>query len=181
MLATLVDKPFDEKGWVYEVKWDGYRALAFMNNGKVELKSRNDKSFNDKFYPIYEQVKKWNVNAIVDGEIVVIGDKGVSHFGNLQNWRSEADGELVYYVFDILWLDGKSLMDLTLLERREILEQIMPDNDQIRLSKLFKESGTKFFEAAQKNGLEGIIAKRADSIYTPNDRTKNWLKIKANK
>jgi len=181
MLATLVDEPFDEKGWVYEIKWDGYRALAFMNKDKVELKSRNDKSFNEKFYPIYERIKKWNINAIVDGEIVVIGDRGISHFGNLQNWRSEADGELVYYVFDILWLDGKNLMNLSLLERREILQKIMPDDDRIRLSQLFKESGTKFFNAAQKNGLEGIIAKKADSVYNAGDRTRDWLKIKANK
>lgn len=181
MLATLVDKPFNEKGWVYEVKWDGYRAMAFMNKGKVELRSRNDKSFNKKFYPIYDHLKKWKINAIVDGEIVVIGKKGVSHFGNLQNWRSEADGELVYYIFDILWLDGKNLMDLPLMERREILEQVMPNDDRIRLSKLFKESGTKFFNAAQKNGLEGIVAKKADSIYVPGERTRSWLKIKASK
>ena len=179
MLATLADKPFDDKGWVCEVKWDGYRALAFMNKGKVELKSRNGKSFNEKFYPIYDHLREWNIHAIVDGEIVVIGDNGVSHFGDLQNWKSEADGELVYYVFDILWLDGKNLMDLTLLERRTILENRMPVDDRIRLSKLFTESGTEFFKAAKKNGLEGIIAKKADSIYIPGERTRNWLKIKA--
>lgn len=181
MLTTLVDKPFDEPGWVYEVKWDGYRALAFMNNGKVELKSRNDKSFNEKFYPIYEHVKAWNINAVVDGEIVVVSDKGISHFGNLQNWRSEADGDLVYYVFDILWLDGKDITMLPLLERREILKQIMPDDDRIRMSELFTESGTDFYNAAKQNGLEGIIAKKADSEYLPGFRTTNWLKIKANK
>ena len=181
MLATLVDKPFDEPGWVYEVKWDGYRALAFMNKGNAELKSRNDKSFNDKFYPIYESLKAWNVNAIVDGEIVVIGEKGISHFGNLQNWRSEADGDLVYYVFDILWLDGKDITMLPLLERRAILKQIMPDDDHIRMSEIFSESGTDFYNAAKQNGLEGIIAKRADSDYLPGVRTDYWLKIKANK
>ena len=181
MLATLVDKPFDEPGWVYEVKWDGYRALAFMNKGKAELKSRNDKSFNEKFYPIYESIKKWNINAIVDGEIVVVGKEGISHFGDLQNWRSEADGDLVYYIFDIIWLDGKDLTSLSLLERREVLKQVMPKDDHLRLSEIFKESGTDFYNAAQQNGLEGIIAKRADSPYFPGARTDNWLKIKANK
>jgi bifunctional non-homologous end joining protein LigD len=181
MLATLVDKPFDEEGWVYEVKWDGYRAVGFMNKGKVELKSRNDKSFNEKFYPIYDSLKAWNINAIVDGEVVVVTDKGNSHFGNLQNWKSEADGELVYYLFDIIWLDGKDLTNLTLLERREILKQIMPKDNSIRLSELFQESGTDFYNAAKQNGLEGIIAKKADSIYEPGVRTDNWLKIKANK
>jgi bifunctional non-homologous end joining protein LigD len=181
MLATLVDKPFDEEGWVYEIKWDGYRALAFMNNGKVELKSRNDKSFNEKFYPIYESIKNWNINAIVDGEIVVLAENGVSNFGSLQNWRSEADGQLIYYVFDIIWLDGKDLTDLTLLERREILKQVMPEDSNIRLSELFQESGTDFYNAAKQNGLEGIIAKKADSSYYPGARTEDWLKIKANK
>lgn len=181
MLATLVDTPFDKPGWVYEVKWDGYRAMAFMNNGKAELKSRNDKSFNEKFYPVYDSIKNWNINAIVDGEIVVVGDKGVSHFGNLQNWRSEADGELVYYVFDIIWLDGKDLTELSLLQRREILKWVIPDDDRIRLSEIFTESGTDFYKAAKQNGLEGIIAKRADSAYYPGVRTDNWLKIKANK
>ncbi len=181
MLATLVDKPFDEKGWVYEVKWDGYRALAFMNKDKAELKSRNDKSFNKKFYPIYQSIKDWNINAIVDGEVVVVAENGVSNFGNLQNWRSEADGELIYYVFDIIWLDGKDLSQLTLLERREILKQVMPEIENIRLSELFKESGMDFYNAAKQNGLEGIIAKKADSLYEPGARTDNWLKIKANK
>jgi bifunctional non-homologous end joining protein LigD len=181
MLTTLVDKPFDEEGWVYEVKWDGYRALAFMNNGKAELKSRNDKSFNEKFYPIYDSIKNWNINAIVDGEIVVLAENGISNFGNLQNWRSETDGELIYYIFDIIWLEGKDLTDLTLLERREILKQVMPKDNGIRLSELFNESGTDFYNAAKQNGLEGIVAKKADSVYYPGVRTDNWLKIKANK
>ncbi|HSH66958.1 MAG TPA: DNA ligase D [Bacteroidia bacterium] len=181
MLATLIDKPFDRKGWVYEIKWDGYRALSFMNKGKADLKSRNNKSFNEKFYPIYQSIKKWGINAIVDGEIVVIDEKGISHFGNLQNWRNETDGYLVYYIFDILWMDGKDLTSLSLLKRRDILSQVMPDDDRIRLSKIFMESGTDFYNAAKQNGLEGIIAKKADSKYYPGTRTDNWLKIKANK
>ena len=93
MLATLVDKPFDEEGWLYEIKWDGYRAVAMINKGKVNLISRNNKSFNEKFYPVVEALKKWEINAIIDGEVVVLNEKGVSNFGALQNWRSEADGE----------------------------------------------------------------------------------------
>src|SRR5436190_21935367 len=100
MLATLVDIPFDEPGWLYEIKWDGYRAVALLNKGKVNLISRNDKSFNKKFYPVYDALQKWKVNAVVDGEVTVLNEKGIAHFGSLQNWRSEADGHLVYYVFD---------------------------------------------------------------------------------
>jgi len=84
MLATLVDKPFDEEGWLYEVKWDGYRTIAFCNGKNVELKSRNDKSFDLKFYPIHQAVKNWNVKAIVDGEIVVLDENGKSNFSSLQ-------------------------------------------------------------------------------------------------
>ncbi|MBA4167666.1 MAG: DNA ligase, partial [Chitinophagaceae bacterium] len=109
MLATLVDKPFDQPGWLYEIKWDGYRALSLCNKSEVNIISRNNKSFNEKFYPIYEAVKLWGIYGIADGEIAVLNDKGISNFGALQNWRSEADGEIVYYVFDLLWLDGHDL------------------------------------------------------------------------
>ena len=102
MLATLVDKPFDEPGWMYEVKWDGYRAIGYVNKGETEIRSRNNKSFNEKFYPVYEALKKSGLNAVVDGEIVVMNDKGVPDFGNLQTWRSEADGRLTFYLFNIL-------------------------------------------------------------------------------
>ena len=181
MLATLVDKPFDSEGWSYEIKWDGYRALAFMNKKAFDLRSRNDKSFNEKFYPIYESIKKWNIHAIVDGEIVVIDDDGKANFGALQNWRSEADGHLLFYVFDILWLNGKDLTRLPLYRRREILESQMPKLENIRLSQTYEASGLDFYKAALNMGLEGIMAKKTDSPYLVNERTKDWLKIKANK
>ncbi|KIA83653.1 DNA ligase [Kaistella solincola] len=181
MLATLVDKPFDSEDWLYEVKWDGYRAVAFLNNGTVELKSRNDKSFNEKFYPIFEELKKLKINAVLDGEIVVLNSEGKADFGALQNWRSEADGDLVYYVFDILWLDGKDLKDLIFTDRRAILSEILTENKTILLSEAFDTSGIEFLETARKMGLEGIMAKRKDSRYQTKNRTKDWLKIKANK
>jgi bifunctional non-homologous end joining protein LigD len=182
MLATLVDEPFDDPDWVYEVKWDGYRALGFINKGEVELLSRNKKSFNDKFYPIYNLLQEWGIDAVLDGEILVLNDQGISNFGNLQNWRSEADGELVYYVFDLLWYNGKNLMNLPLLQRQAILKDVLPaDDDRVRLSKVFDASGTDFFAAAQRMGLEGIIAKKANSTYSPDLRSKEWLKIKVHK
>ena len=182
MLATLVDEPFDDPNWQYEVKWDGYRALAFINKGKVELFSRNNKSFNEKFYPIYDLLNEWKINAVLDGEILVLNDKGISNFGSLQNWRSEADGELVFYVFDILWYEGKNLMEIPLDERQAILNDVLPtDDDRVRLGKVFKASGVDFFDAAQRMGLEGIIAKKTDSTYVPDRRSKEWLKIKVHK
>ncbi len=177
MLATLVDKPFDEEGWSYEIKWDGYRALAYLKKGKLELRSRNNKSF-EKYYPLYEVFSKWTIDAVLDGEVVVLNDQGQSNFSALQNWRSEADGELIYYVFDLLWLDGRDLMGLPLAERRKLLESIIPADGVVRYSESFTTSGTEFFAAAQKTGLEGIMAKKTDSYYTPGIRTREWLKIK---
>lgn len=180
-LATLVDKPVDGPQWIYEIKWDGYRAVAFMNDGEVELKSRNDNSFNKKFYPVFKALKEWNVNAIVDGEVVVLNKKGISDFEALQNWRNEKDGPLKYYVFDILWLDGKDLRKLPLRDRRKILEAVIPDSSIIRHSDSLDASGTELYKLALASGLEGIIAKRADSIYLTGARTSDWLKIKAKK
>lgn len=181
MLATLVDKPFDEVGWQYEVKWDGYRAMAFINNGKVDLLSRNNKSFNEKFYPVHDALNGWEHNAVLDGEIAVLNDKGLSAFGALQNWRSEADGELVYYVFDILWLNGVDLKGLSLEDRRQILKTYLPAGEAIRFSENFDTSATEFLATAAKMNMEGIIAKKADSVYEPGARSRTWLKIKVHK
>ncbi|SEA92010.1 bifunctional non-homologous end joining protein LigD [Chitinophaga terrae (ex Kim and Jung 2007)] len=180
-LATLVDSAFDEEGWLYEVKWDGYRAIAFMNKKTVELKSRNDKSFNEKFYPVYQALKDWGIDAVVDGEIVVVGSNGQSDFEALQNWRSEDDGILLYYLFDILWYKGYDLKGLELSERKAILNEIAPPDGLIKISDDFETSGIEFLEAARKMGLEGIIAKRKNSQYLPGERTRDWLKIKVNK
>lgn len=182
MLATLVDEPFDDPDWIYEVKWDGYRTLGYVNKGEVELLSRNNKSFNEKFYPIHQILGKWKINAVLDGEILVLNEKGISDFGSLQNWRSEADGDLVFYVFDLLWYEGKNLMELPLIARQKILKEILPTvDDNVRLSKVFNASGRDFFKAAERMGLEGIIAKKANSVYSSNLRSREWLKIKVSK
>jgi len=181
MKATLVDEPFDDPDWLYEVKWDGYRAIATINKGEAELISRNNLPF-DKYYPIAKLLKSWKISAVIDGEILVLNDKGISDFGALQNWRSEADGNLVYYVFDILWYDGKNLMGLPLIQRQAILKEILPaDDDSVRQSKVFEANGIDFFNAAERIGLEGIIAKKADSVYTSDLRSKEWLKIKVHR
>ena len=179
MLATLVDKPFNSPGWIYEIKWDGYRCLASLNKGKVTLTSRNNKSFDEKFYAVHQAFEKLQLNAVLDGEIIVSDDKGLADFSKLQNWRSEADGHLLFYAFDVLWLEGRSLMNEPLEERRKVLEEIIPgNNDVIRLSEAFNVTGTAFFKTAENLHLEGIMAKKADSIYIPGDRSKSWLKIK---
>jgi bifunctional non-homologous end joining protein LigD len=182
MLATLVDKPVEEPGWIYEIKWDGYRAIALANGKTLDLISRNNKSFNEKFYPIYDALKKLGLRAVLDGEIAVVKQDGVSNFGALQNWRSEADGDLIYYVFDLLWLNGYDLKELPLLDRRALLRTILPtDGGMIRESENFDTAPADFLIAAKKMGLEGIIAKKADSVYHPGNRSRDWLKIKVQK
>lgn len=182
MLATLVDEPFDDEGWEYEIKWDGYRALALRKGKTTTLKSRNSKSFEEKFYPVYDALKKWDVDAVIDGEIVAVDNKGVSRFNKLQNWRSEADGELLYYIFDVLWFQGKNLTRLPLNQRMRVLKTIAPvEEGIIRVGFSVTGSGTQFFAAAQKMGLEGIIAKQLNSPYLPGERSQDWLKIKIQK
>ncbi|HEV7380013.1 MAG TPA: non-homologous end-joining DNA ligase [Dyadobacter sp.] len=182
MLATLVDSPFDDEGWEYEIKWDGYRSLAFMNDGELSLRSRNKKSFNEKFFPVADALANWNIHAIIDGEVVAVDEEGISRFGLLQNWQTDQDGQLLFYVFDILWLNGKDLTGLPLTNRKKILAELMPADDSIIKSGYsVAAEGKAFFDAARQMGLEGIIAKRSDSVYSPGTRSKDWLKIKVEK
>lgn len=182
MLATLVDKPVDGDEWMYEVKWDGYRALAYLKGDSVELRSRNNKPFNEKYYPLYEELKRWDLHAVLDGEIIIVDEQGRSDFSALQTWRSEADGQLLYYLFDILWLDGSSLMHRPLEERRKFLQSAIPENNSlVRISENFDTSGTELFQLAGQLKLEGIIAKKKGGQYIPGQRSKEWLKIKTEK
>lgn len=182
MLATLVIEPVNDAGWIYEMKWDGYRAVGYINNGGVDLLSRNNKSFNQKFYPLHQSLQQWNINAVVDGEIVVVNEQGVPDFSDLQLWRSEADGQLLYYLFDVLWVEGISVMHLPLEERKQLLHAIFPKHiPHLRISEIVKDSGKEAFEMAKQLHLEGVMAKKAGSIYTVGKRTKDWLKIKTEK
>ncbi|MFO7444977.1 MAG: non-homologous end-joining DNA ligase, partial [Ignavibacteriaceae bacterium] len=178
MLATLVKEPFDDPDWLFEIKWDGYRAVAEINDGKVNLHSRKNLSFNTKFSPVAEALKKIDNKVILDGEVVVLNDKGKSEFQLLQNYQRTGAGNLVYFVFDILYLDGHNLKDLPLIERKNILKEFLPESDIIKYSDHIISDGIAFFEAAGQNALEGIIAKRQSSPYQVNKRSKDWLKMK---
>jgi bifunctional non-homologous end joining protein LigD len=178
MLATLADKPVDNPEWLYEIKWDGFRSISYLRNDQVDIRSRNNKKFNEKFYPIRKALEDWNVKAVVDGEIIVMNEKGYPDFNALQTWRSEADGELVYFLFDILWYEGTDLTGVPLVERRNILQRIVPPAGAIRLSESFDITGSELIALAGNMGLEGILAKKKNSVYLPGQRTKDWLKIK---
>lgn len=178
MLASVANAPFNDAAWQFEIKWDGYRALAYLQNGSVELRSRNNLSFNEKYAPVREALMQWPLNAVVDGEIVILNENGKADFGRLQQWQRTGEGELLYYVFDLLWLEGYDLRHEPLEKRQSILKRLVPDEGSIRFSQSIDEWGQDFFAAARKNGLEGIIAKQKSSVYQPGFRTKSWRKIK---
>ena len=178
MLAMPVKEPFDHPDWVFENKWDGYRAIAEIENSKVHLYSRNYISFNYKFPSVARALEKLNFNTILDGEIVALDKHGHSKFQLIQNYQNNSDGNIVYYVFDMLYLNGHDMRGLTLLQRKEILKQALPKNKVIIYSDHIEEKGISFFEEACTNKSEGIIAKKSNSSYITGKRTKEWLKIK---
>ncbi|HYE56014.1 MAG TPA: DNA ligase D [Chitinophagaceae bacterium] len=178
MLASLGDDAFDHENWVFELKWDGYRAIAELNKKNVKLYSRNGLSFNERYPTLVDELKQLNLNAVLDGEVVVFNEDDRPDFQKLQHYDDNRHLPLVYYVFDILEHKGKDLKDLPLTERKAILQKILPQSENIRYSDHVEEKGKAFFEQVKKNNLEGIMAKKADSLYVPGVRTKEWLKIK---
>lgn len=180
MLATIREKAFDDADWVFENKYDGYRAIAVINPGDVQLFSRNELSFNTNFKPIADELHKVDHIAVLDGEIVVEDENGKANFQLLQNYLKTGLGTLKYYVFDLLNLDGNPITDLSLLERKELLKILFNKYDfkNIFYSEHTVEKGLNQFELSIKSKDEGIIAKKADSTYISNKRSNDWLKIK---
>jgi bifunctional non-homologous end joining protein LigD len=174
----LIKEPFDREDWIFEVKWDGYRAIAEIQDGKVSLYSRNLISFNQKFAPVTESLRKFRFDAVLDGEIVVVDDEGYPNFQMLQDFRKSGKGHLIYYVFDLLYFEGHDLTGLPLLRRRELLKKILPAVPNIKLSDHVSKEGVLFFKVAKEKGLEGIIAKDAYSKYLIGRRGRQWLKVK---
>lgn len=179
MLATKAPEIFNKANWIYELKWDGYRALANIQKGKVDLYSRNGISFKTKFREIFEQLKNIPHDVILDGEIVALDEKGKPVFQKLQNYQKEPSGELRYYVFDLLYLNGHNIMDLPLTERKSLLPAVIEDIPQVFYCDHVESMGKAFFQQAVDAGMEGVIAKQADSKYLPGTRSEKWLKIKA--
>lgn len=178
-LATLADEPFDNDQWLFETKYDGYRALAQVEDGKVDLISRNGLSFNKKYAAIVKTLGEVAHDVILDGEVVVEDSKGKSRFQWLQHIEEQPDrGTLKFYVFDILYFNGFDLRPLPLIERKKILKAIFPKLKNIVYSGHILSDGIKAFKAAEKKSGEGIIAKKIDSAYHEGKRTKDWLKIK---
>jgi bifunctional non-homologous end joining protein LigD len=178
MLATPVKEPFDHPDWIFEVKWDGYRAVAEIRDDGVSLYSRNLISFDKKFSPIVEALRKLRLDAVLDGEIVVVDDQGRPDFQMLQHSRDSGGGHLLYYVFDLLYFRGHDLTGLPLLRRKELLKSILPSTSKIRFSDHVGEEGILFYNVAKEKGLEGIMAKHSQSVYEAGRRSRQWLKVK---
>ena len=177
MLATLTDAPFDDPNWVFEDKFDGFRMVAEIRRGKVALYSRNGKIISRSYIEVANALEGIKGDAVIDGELVALGKDGVSHFQLLQNaLRHEA--KLLYCAFDLMFENEDDLRKLPLLERKERLKAILPRDKLIAFSHHRKATGKRFFAGAEQKGLEGIMAKRADSPYASGGRTSDWIKIK---
>ena len=177
MLATLTDAPFDDRDWVFETKWDGFRMVASIVGGKVTLYSRNGQIISDNYRVVAQALEKLKMDAVLDGELVALDARGVSRFQLLQN-ALRAEAPLRYYVFDVMFAGGEDLRGLPLVERKTRLRRILPKHPLLAFSAHRPASGISFFEEAQASGLEGIMAKRASSPYRSGARTADWLKIK---
>ncbi len=180
MLATLTNEPFDNPEWLYEIKWDGYRAVAEVDAKEVRLYSRNHKSFVEKYPVVVKALQELEHEVVLDGEITALDKKGQSHFESLQNYANEQK-LLQYQVFDLLFLDGVDLRELPLAQRKELLQKLianLPKSSIIKYSDHIVGKGTELFEMATKKGLEGIIAKDGNSRYATGSRSESWLKVK---
>jgi bifunctional non-homologous end joining protein LigD len=188
MLAESIDKPFDGAEWLFEIKWDGYRAIAFIENGQTRLVSRNQIDLTARYPELKNMAQMVKAKtAILDGEVVALDAEGKASFSLMQQRTgfrpggrratAKADVPVLYYAFDLLYLDGNDWRRVPLEERKRKLASLLVTDDGVRFSDHYEEQGKALFEIAQQKGLEGIVAKRRASIYEER-RTREWLKIK---
>ena len=178
MLATLTDQPFDDKDWVFETKWDGFRAVAMAEPGRAKLYSRRGHDISAKYPSICAALAAIKHEAVLDGELVALDAQGRSRFQLLQN-AGRNSARLLYCVFDLLYLDGKDLRGKPLLERKALLEKILPNSPLLLYSAHVAGDGVKAFTRAKRAGEEGVMAKLANGRYHSGQRTREWLKVKA--
>jgi bifunctional non-homologous end joining protein LigD len=184
MLATLVGAPFDDADWLFEVKWDGFRVEAVVHSGSARLWTRGEQDASRYFGPFLDPPTWLDARqAVVDGEVIALDEAGEPDFALLQA-RIKGRGvaaeptPFVYEVFDLLHLDGRSLLDEPLEERRRLLGEVLRPDRRVRRSEHVETNGIAFFETARARGLEGIMAKDRRSPYVPGKRTDRWQKVK---
>lgn len=182
MLAVLHETPFDDPNWIYEIKWDGYRAVAEVDGANSRLYSRNRTPFEETYRVVHQELCKLNGPAVLDGELVVVDAAGNASFQRIQNFQRQRDEhDLRYYVFDLLYLHGQDLRERPLLERKAILaDWLVAQGEQqyIRYSDHIVGEGKAFFAIAEGNNLEGIMAKDGRSPYRTGQRSSEWRKLK---
>ena len=182
MLCLAVNKLPEGPAWQYELKLDGYRGIGVKSQGRARLFSRNGKDFTRRFAGISRAIDDALPNeTIIDGEIVAVDGDGKPSFNLLQNFDS-AGRSILFYAFDLLMLDGRDIRQRPLIERRDLLTELLKTMPEpIRLSEAFDVPVEDFLRAVRENGLEGIVAKRRDSIYRSGDRSGDWVKMRANR
>jgi bifunctional non-homologous end joining protein LigD len=180
MLPTLVKLPFSNPEWLFEPKWDGYRAICFIEKGSVRFVSKNRKSLTQRF-PDLQRITKSikGETAILDGEIVALDKKGLPCFAGLRSGKVAKECAIVFYAFDLLYMNGNDLTQKPVAERKRLLKRILPKNEtgRVRYTEHIIGDGEGLFRELEKRQLEGMIAKRADSLYV-GGRTRVWLKVK---
>ena len=178
MLATLVDKPFDDKAWIFETKWDGFRLLIEKRRRSLTLWSRNGIDVTARYAVLLPALHNIEGSCIIDGELCALDAHGRSRFQLLQN-ALKTQARLLYVVFDALFVDGKDIRQKPLLERKKILRALLPRDALLHYSGHVAEFGKREFSKAQRAHEEGVIAKRAAGLYCSGKRTSEWLKFKA--
>src|SRR4051812_680350 len=158
MLCEKREKPFDGENWIYELKLDGYRIIAHLNKGNVALYSREQQNYTSRYTAAVDILRGLKVDALIDGEMVALNEQGQPDFSEIRNYNN-GDAPLIYYVFNILWVNGYDLKSLPLIERKNILQQLIPPNDIVKYVDHIEQTGIEFFELVEQQGLEGIIAK----------------------
>lgn len=181
MDCAPVSKLAEGPGWVFEIKLDGYRAVAVKSDGRVSLFSRRRKSFDHHYPLIVEALAELPEGSVVDGEIVALDESGRPNFNLLQNFRSEAS-HIHYFIFDLLICQDRDLTRLRLSERRELMKSLLKlHSGHIRIAEQFEASANDMLAAVRQQGLEGVIGKRKDSLYEPGKRTGSWVKCRVNR
>lgn len=179
MLASPKKEIFNNPGWIFEFKWDGYRMIASVSNGKVKTFSRNGTSFTNRFRILSDSLQTIPHDVILDGEVVALNKEGAADFQALQNYPENNWERIHYYVFDLLFLNGYSTMDLQLTERKSLIPAIIENCSHVFYCEEIEGMGITYYQQALEQGMEGVVAKKMDSVYIPGFRSKDWLKIKA--
>jgi len=175
MECLAVPKLFDGSKWIYEIKLDGYRAIAVNSDRSVRLLSRQNKSFNHQYTDIVEALDELPENTVVDGEVVALDESGRPNFNLLQNFRNEAS-RIYFFAFDLLVYEGRDLTRLPLIERRDIMRSRLKfDSPRIRISDSFEVPSAEMLHSVCALGLEGIVGKRKDSRYESGKRSGAWI------